>query len=391
MLSDHVLANKTVKIGYIAIKTVRYNSEDVFIKKIVEPDLNEYATKLGYGLRFEFVVELVEDDWALNRRFIELKSEGVNLVIPGNGNLGVDITLSYAANNGMVLVSPTSNQTDFAEGQRTRLPLFRLCPVKGFTGSSLADLMWNYGIRTAAILQPASSWGDEISNDFEAAWKSYGGVLVDAPVRFESTADYSDYLRQLDSQVARALQSKDGAQDTVGVLGLCRSEASVVAMQAANYPHLFNVTWFGANFTASNTLLASLAGPRVEHLRWISLKPEAPNSDSYNNLSARYLALTGKQIDIFSTYLYDSAFLLARSVVEAQSDDGIKVEGVFQEVSNSTFGVSGWCGLNVNRDRIPPRFEIWTFTSTASNSTTRILVGTLDPVSHKVTLYNSLG
>jgi ABC-type branched-subunit amino acid transport system substrate-binding protein len=390
-LIDHSVTNKTVKIGYIALQTVRYNSEDVFIKEIIEPDLNEYASTLGYNLRFEFIVELVKDDWALNRRFIELKSEGVNLVIVGNGNLGADVTLSYAANNGMVLVSATSNQTDFAEGQRTILPLFRICPVRGFTGSSLADLMWGYGIKTAAILQPAESWGDGINNDFEAAWGSLGGVLIDAPVRFETAnSDYSNFLQQLDNQVARALQSNNGAADRVGVLGLCRSEAPAIATQAANYPHLFNVTWFGAMYTANNTQLASLAGPQAEQLKWISLKPETSKSDSYLSLSSRYQALMGQPIDIWSAYLYDSAFLLASSVVEAQSDDGLKVGGVFQEVCNSTFGVTGWCGLNMNRDRIPPPYEIWTYASTSSNSTARILVGTLNPINHKATFYNSL-
>jgi hypothetical protein len=175
------------------------------------------------------------------------------------------------------------------------------------------------------------------------------------------------------------------------VLGLCRSGAPIIATQAADYPHLFNVTWFGANYTANSTQLASQAGPQVARIKWISLKPEAPNSDSYGSLSARYLALTGEKIDIFSTYLYDAAFLLARSVVEVQSTDGVKVGGVFQEVCDSTYGVSGWCGLDVNRDRIPPVYEIWTYVITTSNSTASVHVGRLDPVSHKVIFFNSLG
>ena len=98
-----------------------------------------------------------------NRKFIEFKSEGIDLVIPGNGNYGVDITLSYAFDNGMVLVSATSNQTDFAQGQRDyRTPISTL-PRRGYTGSSLADLMWADGVRTAVILQPGDSWGDGIS------------------------------------------------------------------------------------------------------------------------------------------------------------------------------------------------------------------------------------
>jgi ABC-type branched-subunit amino acid transport system substrate-binding protein len=398
-LSDLSLANKTVKIGYLALKhwntkTLSYDtpSEERFIKEIIEPDLNEYASKLGYDLRFEFVVELVNDGMDFNRKFIELKSEGVDLVIPSNGNLGVDITLSYAATNGMVLVSATSNQTDFAQGQRARLPLFRLCPVVYFTGSSLADLMWGYGIRTAAILQSSAPWGDGIENDFKVAWGSLGGALIDATVRFDrTTTDYSTYLQQLDSQVARALQSNDEAQDRVGVLGLCREEAPTIATQVANYPHLYNVTWFGAAFTANNTSLASLAGPQVAKIKWISLKPETLKSDSYLSLSLRYLSLMGQQIDISSAYLYDAAFLLVRAVVEAQSSDGVKVGSVFQEVCYSTVGVTGWCGLDVNHDRIPSNYEIWSYARTTLNTTVALQAGTLDPVKHEVSFYESLG
>lgn len=124
-------------------------------------------------------------------------------------------------------------------------------------------------------------------------------------------------------------------------------------------------------------------------MKWFSLKPEALKSDSYLSLSARYLALTGKPIDIYSAYLYDSAFLLAKSVVEAQSDDGLKVGRVFLEVCNSTYGVTGWCGLDLIRDRIPPRYDIWSYAVTNSNTTSGILVGTFDPMNHKVVFYSS--
>ncbi len=386
-LSDLSLANKTVKIGYLAVKhwntkTLSYDtpSEERFIKEIIEPDLNEYASKLGYDLHFEFVVETVTDSMAFNRKFVEFKSEGIDLVIPGNGNMGVDVTLSYSINNGMVLVSATSNQTDLAQPMRPTLPLFRLCPVRSYKGSSLADLIWADGVRTVFILQSGDSWGDGIILDFLAEWESLGGASVSEKVRYDvATTDFSAYLQQLDDEVALALQQNGELNDSVGLLALCGGEAPLVVMQAESYSNLFKITWYGADFTANSTQLADLAGPQVARVKWISLKPEVPISESYRSLSTRYKALIGEVMGIYSAYLYDSAFLLARSVIEAQSADGLKVVAVFQDVCNSTFGVTGWCGLNLNRDRIPPQYEIWSYTGTTSNTTTPILIGTLDP------------
>lgn len=396
LLSDLSLANKTVKIGYLALKydsssSARAHSEERFIKEIIEPDLNEYASNLGYNLHFEFVVETVSDSMAFNRKFIEFKSEGIDLVIPSNGNLGVDITLSYAFHNGMVLVSATSNQTDLALGDPARVRMFRLCPVEAYTGSTLADLMWGYGVRKVSILQRGDSWGDGVYYGFQSRWESLGGVTLGHERYGIDATDFGEYLQRLDDKVAQALQQNDGLSDTVGLLALCRAEAPVVVKQAENYTNLFDVTWYGSNFTAKSTQLADLAGPQVARVKWISLKPETRKSNSYLSLSTRYKALTGEVMDVYSAYLYDSAFLLARSVIEVQSADGLKVGGVFQEVCNSTFGVTGWCGLDLNGDRIPPSYEIWSYTRTTSNTTVAHLVGTLDPVQHEVSFYESLG
>jgi ABC-type branched-subunit amino acid transport system substrate-binding protein len=363
-------------------KTLSYDSpsEERFIKEIIELDLNEYASKLGYDLRFQFVVETVTDNMAFIQKFAEFKSKGIDLVLPGNGNMGVDITLSYAVINGMMLVSATSSQTDFAKGYRDTLPLFRLCPVNSYKGSSLADLMWADGVRTVFILQPAASWGDEIFNDFQAEWWSLGGATVGEKVRYEAdTTDFSAYLQLLDEKVALALKQNGGLNDTVGLLALCRGEAPLVVKQAESYPNLFKITWYGADYTANSTQLAEQAGPQVVRVKWISMKPETPKSESYRSLSSRYLALTGQALDIYSGYLYDSAFLIARSVIEAQSVDGLKVMSVFHQICNSTFGVTGWCGLDLNRDRIPPLYEIWSYARTTTNTTAPSLVGTLDP------------
>jgi ABC-type branched-subunit amino acid transport system substrate-binding protein len=390
LLNSQVLANKTVKIGYVA--TQRSTLDADYIKTIIEHDLNEYASNLGYPLSFEIVVENTANDMnAYLDKVIGFKQKGINLYVAGNGNGGADVSLSYAISNKMLVVSATSNQTDFAEDDRPRLPLFRFCPVTAYTGLTLADLMWASGIREAVILYPGDSWGDFAEYTFSAAWKAKGGVIVDTPVRFDlGKSDYSSPLQVLDSQVELTLENNGGIADRVGVLGLCREEASIIATQVTNYPHLYNVTWFGAASTVNNTVLASVAGPQIAHIKWISLKPEMPTSDSYNALSARYLALTGTQIDIYSAYLYDAIFVLAQSVIEAQSTNAVKVWGVFGRISNSTYGVTGWCGLNVNEDRIPPMYEVWKYNGTSSNTTSSILVGTLDPVKHNVNFFGEL-
>ncbi len=379
LLSKSSLANKTVRLAYLAYNSTASWDNKRFIEEIIEPDINEYTSKLGYNLRFEFVTELVKDMMTMSRKISEIKGRGIDLVIVGNGNAGADVTLSYATINGMVLVSSTSNQTDFARGERDRLPLFRICPVVKYQGSALADLMWEKGVRAVVVLQRGDSWGDATFYDFLSAWESLGGVIVGEKIRYAATTtDFSNYFKILDEEVALALQEPGLLEGSVGLLAICREEATLVVKQAEGYSNLFNVTWYGADFTANNKKLADLAGSQAAKVKWISTKPEFPKSESYTSLSSRCLALTGKSIDIYSAYLYDSAFLLARSVIEAQSIEGLRIASIFQRVSNSTFGISGWCGLDLNKDRIPPPYEVWSYVKT-SNTTTPILLGVFEP------------
>ncbi len=387
-LRNKTVANKTIKIGYVATKQVSANAEQ-YIKQIIESDLNEYASKLSYPIRFEIVVDTspttMEKYLDVVRSF---KTSGINLYVGGNRNAGADISLSHAISHKMLMISVTSNQTNFAEGQRSSIPLYRLCPVDAYAGTSLVDLMWSYGIREAAILYPGDSPGDGLRYVFASEWEKRGGVILGEPVRYDpSTIDYTSYLRSVDAQVKQALEQSGAISARVGVLAMGRGNAEAIAIQAQDYPSLYNVTWFGGKDTVNNTVLASEAGPQAAHLKWISVKEEVSRSISYVDLSNRYWALTSDELDIYSAYLYDAFFILARSVVEAQSVEAVDVRGVFPIVCASTFGVSGWCGLDRNGDRIPPGYEIWSYEVDGEGSAICVNVGTLDPYRHIVTFY----
>ena len=387
-LRNKTIANKTIKIGYVATKQVSVNAEQ-YIKQIIESDLNEYASKLSYPIRFEIVVDTspttIEKYLDVVKSF---KTSGINLYVGGNRNAGPDVSLSYAISHKMLMISVTSNQTDFAEGDRPGVPLFRLCPVAAYAGTSLVDLMWSYGIREAAILYPGDSPGDGISYDFASEWEKRGGVILGEPVRYDpSTVDYTGYLRSVDAQVKQALEQSGAIGARVGVLVVGRGNAEEIVIQAQDYPSLYNVTWFGGKDTANNTVLASEAGVQAAHLKWISVKEEVSSSISFVDLSNRYRVLTGDEIDIYSAYLYDAFFILARSVVEVQSVEAADVRGVFPIVCASTFGVSGWCGLDGNGDRIPSSYEIWSYEVDGEGSVICVNVGKLDSYRHIVTFY----
>jgi hypothetical protein len=199
-------------------------------------------------------------------------------------------------------------------------------------------------------------------------------------VRYDvSTGDYTSYLQQLDGLLVKKLESGLELKN-LAVVALCQQEeAPQVLRQAAAYPRLMNVTWYGVDTTANNSAIIEQAEQLAAQVGWVSLNPELPNSEAYRRLSTRYESLIGRELDISIAYLYDSAIVLARSIVEAQSADGLRVGSVFPLVANMTYGVTGWCGLNSDHDRVPPPYDIWSYTTAVNGTIAAEQIGTLIP------------
>ena len=103
------IAGKTVKIGYIAQDTATYTSTKVFIEKVIQPDLNAYASSLGSGVSFEFIIENAEGKAATHLELVKnLHNSGVDVFIGGGWTSQGTGSLNYVNANKMLMVSPSS-------------------------------------------------------------------------------------------------------------------------------------------------------------------------------------------------------------------------------------------------------------------------------------------
>ena len=100
----------TVKIGYLASSLTDRELTTPFINEIVQPDLNAYASKLGYNVTFQFIIPDVVSTQPGEHltKIQELKKEGVDLVISGGWSSMLDLSFNYVNNNNMLLVGTTS-------------------------------------------------------------------------------------------------------------------------------------------------------------------------------------------------------------------------------------------------------------------------------------------
>jgi len=381
------ITGRTVKIGYIASESNTYTQTKVFMETVVQPDLNAYAASLGLGVDFEFVTYDAMGQANTHLEYVQkLHNSDVNMFIGSGWSSQGCASLSYVNANKMLMISPSSTSPTLAIANDR---FFRMCSADTATSPALADIIWSYGIKELVIIQRGDSWGDGVVNLFTPIFTAKGGT-VSQVVRYP--AEETDFCPSL--QVARtrgeeAIARMGGDTGKVGVLLLAFDEAPIILRQVSQCEILYNLVWFGADGTAKSPNILSDTPIQANHLKLFSLLTQKPNSTKYIDLARRYTAATGVEFSVFRAYLYDAAWVLAKTIIETGSDNATRVAAVLPSVCESHYGATGWCKLNEFGDRAPAPFDIWYYTLGTTKPSVCLQAGTYYPDT-RVTIWNTI-
>ena len=371
------IAGKTVKIGYIASDTTTYTATKAFMEQVVQPDINLYASGLGLDVGFEFIILDAQGQAQKHLEHVQqLRSEGVDIFIGAGWSSQGCATLSYANANKMLMMSPSSTSPTLAIARDS---FFRMCPADTALPPTLADVLWDYGIKEVVVIQRGDSWGDGIINLFKPAFTANGGAVSEI-VRYPAeTTDFCPSLMEARTLGEEAIARMGGDTSKVGVLLLAFDEASQILKAVSQCEILYNLTWFGADSTARSANITANAPIEANHLKLYSLLAQMPDSTRYNDLKAQYEAATGKDFSIYRAYLYDAAWVLAKTILETGSDDATRVAAALPSVCENHYGVTGWCKLDEYGDRAPPTYDIWYYAPGATAPSVSALAGNYYP------------
>ena len=347
--------NGTIFIGDIASSTNQFEFELPFVNNIIIPDLNEYARKLGYNITFTFVLEDAQGQAAVHLEKVQgLHAMGVDLIIGGRWSSQAQSALSYINENNILLFSPSSTSPLLAIPEDN---LFRMCPNDQVQGSTIAEMLWSWGIEAVIVIQRGDPWADSIYNIFEKEYPKLGGEIL-ARVRYAAeVTEFSSYLEQME-EVAKEAVEKYGAEH-VGVLALSFSEIVTIITQTKDYPTIYNLIWFGSDGTALCHQVIDDAPEHGDHLKLLSPLAAPEPSEKWENFYERYYEILNKPPSYYDGCTYDIAFAIAKAVLLTQSTDPSDVIRVLPLVCDDTYGVTGWCKLNEAGDRAGSNYDIW--------------------------------
>jgi len=325
---------------------------------IAQDDMNAYLKTAGFPYTVKVFLEdtATTGDGALAATQA-LAAKGIKVII---SYLSLDIraTQTFVNDKKIVQISYASTAPPLA------IPgdyIFRLVPTDLHQSKAIARIMWESGVRNAAVVVRGDAWGDGLFDAFKTRWTELGGTLDS--VRYDPSAkDLSAEALQLASIV-----DKFGVSNSTGVLQLAFDEDGIALFTAVkDNPALTSVRWFGSDGNIGSPRLRDVYGELLYKL-WspmtIYTTAQAPNQASFDQ---RWRAATGESIPGSYNYaLYDAVFLATLSTLQAGAYDGEAIKNALPEVASHYFGMTGWTILDEAGDRAFAPYEIQAIMPTA--------------------------
>lgn len=377
------LEGKTIQYGDLYATTSELETGVPLAEEIILKDINTMADQLGYDVTFEALIDQADGQAASHLEKIQgYKSMDVNLIIGGRWSSMAQASLSYVNQNNMLLFSPSSTSPLLAQPNDN---LFRLCPIDTLQAPAMAEMLTSYGIEAVLIMQTADAYGDGVYNIFETEYQDRGGVILERIRYAVESSEFSNYLATGDGIVKDAIE--EYGQEHVGVILVATSGAVTMVTQAPDFENIYSVKWFGCDSTSLVQQMIDDATDPANHLKIFSTNASPGESDKYNDLDSRYRSIVGQQPGYYVTTTYDISWIIATSVLQAQSTDADEVVPIIDDVAYNYWGASGWCRLNENGDRYGSDYLIWGYGETSEGVVDNVCYGMYDSKTGEVTWY----
>lgn len=344
-----------IRIGYITSTVTALEKEVPLVEQIMVPDYTAFVRKLNYD-----VTIIVSRGTADNQTDVHLqKLKGFrqidnNAVISSGTSSQIMGSLDYVNNNNMLLWSSSATSHALAISNDN---LFRMCTDDVAQAAAIAEMLKSYGINAVIVIQRGDAWADGIYDSFEQLFTSGGGVIIDKIRYSTESTNFSNYLDAAENSLFSAVEKY--GRDHMAVEVIASQEAVKMVEEAAGYPTLYSLPWFGCDGTAAKNLFIDDAPQQSSHVHLYSPIVAPTESLKFKDVSSRYYEITSQPLDYYSACAYDIGWIIIESMLDSQIPNPNYWIPLQESIASNSFGASGWNKLNDAGDRAVSDYLIW--------------------------------
>ena len=226
-------------------------------------------------------------------------------------------------------------------------------------GYALAENMWSLGKEAVIIIRQDSPYMDEIYDVFTTRYVAKGGdIFAETVLPDPEVLEYSNFFSWLDEKINDA--HTQYGECNVGIQLVAYTDFLSLFPYLPDYPTTLNVIWFGNEALANQPTLFMYHPTTADRIKILSPSPFIDvDSDLYHTFASAYSSVYGGAPSYEACLVYDSCWVMAKSMIAAGSPDGDQVNPFVITTSNNHQGVTGWCKLDANGDRALMEYDIW--------------------------------
>ncbi|UCD44182.1 MAG: hypothetical protein JSV27_08575 [Candidatus Bathyarchaeota archaeon] len=336
-----------------------------FLAQLAESEINAFCNESGIKYNFEFVFGcacgMAQEAQDETRR---LHGLGANLSVGYAWSSQLCASYNgFGEEHGMSVISTGS--TSWSSCCRKEDRAFRLHPYEGELLAPAALMIHSRGLTDVVVLQRGDSWGDFMSEGFCEDFEDLGGRVASV-IRYDGfiwseQEEHEGAIRKFMEDAESSVKGVVGEQGVEGaaVLALSFTEMAEILQMAEEYPVLLNVTWFSPECLSDPSPIIKNASEAAVEVGIFACRVHMPDNHIYRRIGEAYREEFGEPLGFIEANVYDGCWIMALSVIEANSTEGVDVCEVLPDVATRYSGVTGRCILDEYGDRIGMNYDIW--------------------------------
>jgi branched-chain amino acid transport system substrate-binding protein len=215
-------------------------------------DLNHYIKRnFTENSSIEIIIaDTTSDPQVALEKIQQLHSQGVELFVGPLKSSELSAVASYANDNGLILISPSSTSLDLAIDDN----LFRFALDNGKLANALAVYLIDEGIEFVQTVYRDDNYGAGFYTIFKDKFEALGGICGEGISYNVNTTDFNETVGLLTDGISSASTS---GTEKLAVLAIALDEAVGLFNAIPEDSALRDVRWFGGDGLAKNSSIAS--------------------------------------------------------------------------------------------------------------------------------------
>lgn len=346
---------QTIKIGMLAREEKSLSMMQV-IAWIAEDEINQYCEENNIPYRFEFLLDSTQGTAAIALEKVQsFKAMGIDLVVAYLGSEYYSV-LSYINANSMVFIDAVNTMPEYAIPDDR---LYRMHPTWAMQGYALAENMWSLGKEAVIIIRQDMPYMDEIYDVFTTRYVAKGGdIFAETVLPPTEAVEYSSFFAWLEAIINDA--HTQYGECKVGIQLIAYTDFLSLFSHLPDYPMALDVFWFGNEALANQPTLFMYNPTTAAKIKILSPSPFIDvDGYMYHAFANAYGSTYGGIPSFEACLIYDSCWVITKSMIETGSPNGDQVDPHVITTSNNHRGVTGWCKLDTNGDRAQMDYDVW--------------------------------